>query len=537
MPNTILVDRRNADLIPSIAEAVGSTPFVGVDCETEDSRRHEGLNQFMKVNEEGKKAGNKKLVFDHRRTTMTGFSLYPENHDVAYYFNLGHADVENRLPFELCRPLFQSNPTWISHNAPFELTMFKSCHDIDLLNVICTLQLSVTAFGDDNYDLQEFRTSSLRGMEKWPMELLKAALKNVPVGDDDDDDDGGPKRRFNREVEDIISKIASKTSDAEHSYNGYIKSMAYGHGLKQLVRSIFGHQMGTFEETLAGNAHMGQLTGNEVADYGAEDAYWVVPLFRYLLQYVAMNSPRAIPTFFEQENPMIHVFSELWMGGMKVDFDSIESRRGQERQEFARILRELRGALKSYSFNTDPNSELAKRQSWYDKNHDRYRKLITDWVALPNSNDDFEECIRVSNAVPNAWAEERKDKRRGPLSISHYMPVRVLLYDLLGAKMQFDMGKLQSDGEARGKIKIWMEQQGLDTTVLDLMSQLASVETRMKTYLTPYMLLTDPETHCLYPSVSSMLNTRRMASAIPNVMALAKRGESTYVRGFFRGDR
>ena len=39
---------------------------------------------FMKVNEETrKKAGNKKLVFDVNRTTMTGFSLYAEDAPIA----------------------------------------------------------------------------------------------------------------------------------------------------------------------------------------------------------------------------------------------------------------------------------------------------------------------------------------------------------------------------------------------------------------------------------------------------------------------
>jgi DNA polymerase I-like protein with 3'-5' exonuclease and polymerase domains len=58
----------------------------------------------------------------------------------------------------------------------------------------------------------------------------------------------------------------------------------------------------------------------------------------------------------------------------------------------------------------------------------------------------------------------------------------------------------------------------------------------MKLYLTPYTLLMDPETGKLYSSVSSMLASRRMAAQYPNPMQLAKRGESTYVRGFFEAD-
>jgi DNA polymerase I-like protein with 3'-5' exonuclease and polymerase domains len=65
---------------------------------------------------------------------------------------------------------------------------------------------------------------------------------------------------------------------------------------------------------------------------------------------------------------------------------------------------------------------------------------------------------------------------------------------------------------------------------------MAGVEQRMKLFLTPYVLLTDPETQRLYPVVNSLLNSRRMAASSPNPMQLAKRGESTYVRGFFLGD-
>lgn len=77
-PKTILLDARNWDVEASKAiEAIAACKtLVGLDCETQDDGRHDGLNQFMKVNEETrKKAGNKRLVFDMRRTVMTGFDL------------------------------------------------------------------------------------------------------------------------------------------------------------------------------------------------------------------------------------------------------------------------------------------------------------------------------------------------------------------------------------------------------------------------------------------------------------------------------
>src|SRR5690606_21965534 len=42
--------------------------------------------------------------------------------------------------------------------------------------------------------------------------------------------------------------------------------------------------------------------------------------------------------------------------------------------------------------------------------------------------------------------------------------------------------------------------------------------------------------HRMYPTVNCLLNTRRLAGSTPNLMQLAKRGESTYVRGFFLPD-
>lgn len=606
MIQTTLIDRRNiATELPRAIAAVQSATFVGLDCETHDDDRHPGLNLFMKVNEETrKKAGNKKLVFDHRRTTMTGFSVYPEGCDTAWYVNLGHADFENRVSFDEVRTLLDARPAngfWISHNAPFELVMFGACHNYDLSNVICTMQLSVTAFGDDNYDIAEFKAAGLGGMGQWPMILLRAAqkgmdkvvgptlqltpeakadLKILGLTEMPDDlrgayikaikmahpDNGGvgaelvnaayerlqgdvweevedeetSRRRFNREIDEIIGKICAKEADSGHCYNGWVYDLAYGHGLKDLVLKIFGHQMGTFKDTLGDNAHMGQLTGDQVREYGAEDAYWVVPLFRWLLEYVAATSPDALNTFFEQENPMIYVYAQLWRDGMVVNFPSIEEHRELERAEFANLLRTLRAALRGLNFEDAPVEGLVQRQDWYAKNWQKYRNKITSWVQMDDEDDDFLECIRVSSPVGNAWAEERhypvgKDR----LSIMHYMPVRVMIYDLLRSKLMFDVGKLASDGEARGRVKTWLEQNDPNPAklaVMDCLAAMAGVEQRMKLYLTPYMLLTDPETGRLYPTVNSLLNTRRLGCSTPNAMQLAKRGSSTYVRGFFKGD-
>src|SRR5688572_7851687 len=87
---SVLIDARTSpDVLERIKGELASAEVWGLDCETQDEARHDGLNQY-----------NNKIrhVFDHRRTTMTGFSTYVEGSDTAYYFNLAHADVANRLP-------------------------------------------------------------------------------------------------------------------------------------------------------------------------------------------------------------------------------------------------------------------------------------------------------------------------------------------------------------------------------------------------------------------------------------------------------
>ncbi|TIU05024.1 MAG: hypothetical protein E5W39_11365, partial [Mesorhizobium sp.] len=106
----MLVDARNVEqLIPHIVSQVKANPFNGLDCETQDDARHDGLNQFMKVDPVSrKKSPAKKLVFDMRRTVMTGFSVYPESSDTAYYLNLAHADVQNRIPWDAAKAVLEA---------------------------------------------------------------------------------------------------------------------------------------------------------------------------------------------------------------------------------------------------------------------------------------------------------------------------------------------------------------------------------------------------------------------------------------------
>lgn len=526
---TVLVDRRNfADVKDQIQAEIAAADFVGLDCETQDDARHEGLNRLCKYDPvTRKKPANSKLIFDFRRMVMCGFSLYAEGSDTAYYFNLDHADEENRLVWNEVQPLLDASKQWIAHNAAFELTVFQSCYGYKLDPIIDTMQMAVSAFGPDEYAFSDFLGADQGGIKKLVPDLIRHSLGYTDP------------QNITPELEELMTKILAKQSTSEWSYNGWVKNIAYSYGLKRLVKHFFGYQMTTFEEVLGDKAHMGQLTGDEVATYGADDAYWVVPLFHKLLEYMTVNCPGAIQTFFDQENPMVPVYSSISTGGWRVNFPAINQNRADERANNAQLLRELKAIiLQMLPFPEEPHPGLVKRDKWYVKNWDRYRNQIAVWANTPDSDDDFTQNYQVRGAVANSWAAELGKAESIGVNLSHYMPQRTLLYDLTGTKLLLSQGKTQSDGEARGKLKDRFQKEGNDLAVqmIDKLNALAGVDQRIKLFIEKYVNLTDPETGRMYPTVTSMLATRRMAASEPNPMQLAKRGESVYVRGYFEGD-
>lgn len=535
MVESILIDNTNFDiLVEHVCNQISQAKLIGFDLETHDANRHDGLNQFMKVNDEGQKSASKKLVFDTRRTTITGFSLYPDGSDYAYYVNLAHADEDKRVPWAKARRLLdakQAEAFWVAHNAPFEITMMKTSLDYELTNIICTLQMAVSAYGPDEYDIGAFRRARLGEIQKL-IGPISRAFRSYKPGENMD-----------AEQADLFSKVISKQSDAAHSYNGVVNSVAYGYGLKKAVETWFGVKMRTFEETLGNKVHMGQLTGPEVVAYGADDAYWAVRLYHRLLQYMIETNPAVVNTFITQELPMIHVYSEVWREGMRVNKPSIEERRKLERTNMAVALRKLRSGIRALlPFEDTLNEGLLKHDGkWYTNNGPKYRETLRRWALLNDTANDFDEVSRISGSVSNAWREEQKlPKSTGP-NLTYYMTVRTILYDLMGEKLIIEKGKVQSDAEARGKIRDRVEKRNFTgdaarLTVLDALQEMAGIDQRMKLYLTPYLQLTDPETDRMYPVLSSKLASRRMATSFPNPMQLAKRGESTYVRGFYLAD-
>ncbi|MCG7628952.1 DNA polymerase [Epibacterium sp. MM17-32] len=521
-----LIDMRNwFELKDQLIAEIASSGLIGFDIETEDSQRHEGLNQFMKVDTEGHKSKGKRLVFDVNRTVICGFSWYCDESDTAYYLNLAHADVENRIPWSEARQLLDARAPdahWICHNAPFEITMMMKSLGYEMTNVICTLQLAVSAFNEDQYPEDKMFSCGFGGMRNMLPAIAEAFAEMDPYGD------------LTEKQSDLLGKIIGKTTSSSFSYNALVSDMTYGYGLKKLTKSLFGYEQATFDETLNGKAHMGQITGDECCAYGADDAYWALRIFHRLLPMLPYQNDQLMSTFFEQENPMIYVFADIWMNGMRINLDAVHERRQVERETYAEKVVELQALVRDMlPFPDEPNQWLMN-ESWYGKTSGKtYRSRIEAWAKRDLPADPFDIAYTTAGAVSNAWAEEQgKPKSKGP-NFSHYMMMRTLMYDLPGIKPIYSGGKVASDKGAREKLQKRNEKVA---PLLKLINEMAGIEQRMKLYLTPYLQLCDPETQRVYPVVSSQLNSRRMAASFPNPMQLAKRGESTYIRGFYLPD-
>jgi DNA polymerase I-like protein with 3'-5' exonuclease and polymerase domains len=521
MPN-VLIDQRTKHRLPEIIELAKSKAFAGFDIETEDSGRHEGLNKLMKVSDEGVKSKATKLIFDIKRTNIVGFSLYFGGTE-TFYFNLVHADIENRLLWSDVEPIFDSKGAnhWIAHNAPFELTMLRTSWNIHWKSgMLCSMQLCVSAYNDDTYSKQRFHNQDLGTLKPLVREISKVFFGLF-----------SSKDKLNPAQEKLLATVCAKESHSEACYNGYVREIAYGYGLKKAVKQHFNHQMMEFETLTKGYAHIGQLTGDQVVDYGCEDAYWCYRLFMYLAGQMRANTPQLWDTYLNQENPMIYIFSDAWVNGMKLNAPAIYARRELERENAAQCLREMKTVLADcLPFKEEPQPELVKYEAWYLKGREKYIRQITDWINQPEG-DAFAITTQVKCATGNAWITDKfgvSAKPKATLSITHYMAMRVVLFDLCGLKPVLEMGKIQSDADARGNMG--------DHPILQVYNKLAGIEQRMKLYLTPYLLLVDPETDLVHPIMSSMLNTRRTACRQPNGQQLSKYGESAYVRGFFQAD-
>ena len=539
---TQLVDARNVRvLLPELLQKFSTPGLNGFDIETEDSRRHEGLNRAMKVDGEGHKGAASKLLFDVERTTVTGFSLYQDKDDVAYYFNLAHADIDNRIPFIVVRPILDAIKThgyFVSHKSPFELTMMFKGLGYELgEKIICTLQQAVTCFNADTYPMEEFYKPGLGDGFKRLLPEINRLYQYVDSGD------------LTTEQEELLFKFIAKESDSEHSYNGYVKSIAYGYGLKRLSKTLLGYEQQTFAETLDGAAHMGQITGEQVAAYGADDAWVCMHLYHKLMAMMLETNPDAVKVFFEQENPMCQVYSEVWREGVKTNKAMVLEGQKMERAAAANLLREMKAMIRELlPFPETPHEKLVKYDvKGYGKSWAKYRREVEAWANQPDSADDFTQLMQCRTALSKEWAEAKGVKESIGPSITYYQVVRCLMYDLCGCSFQLLDGKVQSDKEAQERWRSrWVkakeyttpEQEKADPVIrlLDAYAKLSSINQVIKLYINNYLNLIDPDTGRVYPILSSQLASRRMAIEAPNLSQLAKNSSIAYVRSYFEAD-
>jgi DNA polymerase I-like protein with 3'-5' exonuclease and polymerase domains len=529
-PNKIaktLVDRRNInEVLAQLTPILAKTQLLGFDIETHDALRHEGLNQLMKIDDDGKKSAGSKLIFDTNRTTVTGFSLYPDGTDESYYFNLAHADEENRISFDEVQHLLDAyEGYYVIHNAPFEIVMLEKGLNTKWKlphgKVIDTLILCVTAYNSDTYTKSEFAKRQLTGLYKLIPDIM------VAYGS------GDVERQ-----EDLVNKFCAKESDAAHSYNGFVKEFAWGFNLKKASKHWLGYTQTTFEEVLQGRGHMGQITGAEVVNYGADDAITCVGIYHEVMAWLMQENPNAIKTFFNQENPCCWVYAQMNASGMRVDVDAIYRAQDSQRIEYAVGLRKMKTILAealSTVWTGEPSQQLLKYEKWYEKGRDRYLSLIKQFVALPENLSDYDLVnFGVRSPVGKGWSGEEVNA----VNLSHYMPMRVILFEIFGLKAMVEARKIQSDGEAREKLRAKAEESGnrLVVELMDCYKVLGEIDGALRLYINNYLKMVDPIEGKMYPSISSILDTRRTSTSNPSPQQLTKFGSSKFVRSFFLPD-
>lgn len=528
----ILVDRRNYRKIrDEIVAKHEKCSVLGFDIETHDRRCHKALYDWRKSN---KRSG----AFDARRTTVTGFSTYAEGDDVAYYVNLNHADVENRLPWADAKLLLDAKPKdvpFVIHNVPFEWRMMKHTYDFDLGETIDTLQLAVSTFGPDEYPLNKL----VACLPKWEFTKLVPDIDKAFAGWD------GHAELTPRQA-DLLGKVVGKSSSAEHSYNGLVDHAKYGYGLKALVKGFLDGEIGSFQGLLDqfDAQDMGDLTGEQTAKYGGEDSYWCVKLMNALLLKIR---PEALEAFLRTENEMTHLYGEMAVGGARVSMPEVLKAEQVELTNQAEATEKLRNACQAevqrqLDLHADEldRPEIAEALKTGDEalllqfgfpTEAPVKCLMKDkyWYSGKPGKEDTRPYEKY-RLMAMTWA--RKDRK--PVNPVHYMVCRTILYDLFRLKPIYAKGKLQSDKDCRGTLLETAE--GHAKTALEAFSLLAGIDQRLKLYIVPYKALVDPDTGRVYPIYSSMLASRRMAAELPNTMQLGKRGVGQYIRGFYKPD-
>lgn len=509
MPNYILVDKTNIDkYLPVLKEnASFNKGLVGFDIETNQRYAHDGIKKLLKMDDDFFSKGNK-VLFDYRRTEITGCSFYfgvsdPLN---TYYLNFKHKDVHNNIPisimFELLDLIKESETETIIHNRQYEYATILGSYNYVLPKGFCSMQLCVTAYNPDTYPKHKLAdaVSSQLGKNIVAIERLFHTVD----------------KKLTFKQEEMVRKFCSKSKGSEFSYEGgIIPSIAYGYSLKKAIKSWFNYQMVDFKTTLGNASDMGDITGEQVVKYGCDDAFWCYHLFLHIWSWLELNNPDVIDTYINIENPIVDVFANCTVKGISINSEEIKRVRELKRIEFSVALVDMKNILrKVVADNPEPvfNTKLDQYDKWYnEKSHLKYYNLLRRWLATPDDVSPYELCTQVKCATGNAWYEETTGnaiKATATLmSINHYMAMRYILFVECGLEFTVSQGKVQSDGEARGKLG--------DHPVLACYDKIGGIEQGMKLYNTPYSYLTDPETSRMYPQMTSMLATRRTSCMNP----------------------
>ena len=529
----ILVDRNNIqDWDVFFMEQV-KTPnnLIGYDIETSQRDAHEGIKKLMKIDEDGFSHG-KKLLFDFKRTKITGASFYfgKTHPDKAFYINFGHADTQNTVDISYLLKWMETakryNNTLIIHNVPYEYCVHRGSYDQVLPNTLCSMQLCVTAYNPDEYHKNNLQAAVLRGIKPLIPEIERE-FSNYEQG----------KLTFKQE--EVLGKFCAKSGKATHSYEGIVKDISYGYGLKKAVKSWFGYQMVEFKDTLGDEPDMEALTAAQVLEYGADDAIWAYRLFFRVYQYLQQVNPDVIETYLSTENPITRIFAETTIGGMRVNRKEILMRRDTMRESFAESLLELKKAVRENFPDEIPpmHEKLLKYEKWYKPaSHEKYYRLFKQWIETPDNLDSYSIATQVKCAPSNAWIEDKLGMNAKPtaqLSINHYMAMRYVMFVIFDLPCKATGGKIQSDKDARAAMLAEFEN---GHPLLEAYAKISSAEQAFKLYITPYLCLIDPETGLMHPQMTSMLATRRTSCSMPNTQQLSKHSESVFVRGFFVAD-
>ena len=528
----VLIDSSNIEEMNDLVCQHLSIPknFVGFDIETSQREAHAGIKKLMKTDDEGFSHG-KKLLFDFKRTKIVGASLFFGHSlpDKAFYINFDHADKQNTIPIEYLikwLDLVKKNDgTAIIHNTQYEYCTLLGSYKYTLPNTLCSMQLCVSAYSPDEYKKSDLAMAVSNGVKSLIPEI-ETAFTHYEYGN------------LTHKQEEVLAKFCAKSGGASHSYEGIVKTIAYGYGLKKAVKTWFGYQMAEFKDTLGDAADMESLTAAQVLEYGADDAIWAYRLFFRVYTYLQQVNPEVIQTYLDTENPITRAYAETAIGGMRVNTAEIVRKQGEMRHKVADILLEFKQLLRDTLPDTLPpmHEKMQKYEKWYKvESHQKYFDYLKAWVKTPDTLSPYEICTQVKCATGNAWLEDVKGvgaKPKAMLSVNHYMAQRFIMFTIFGLPCSASGGKINSDKLARAEMSDKLGGHPL----LEIYEKLGSAEQTFKLYITPYLCLVDPDTNLMHPQLTSMLATRRTSCSNPNGQQLSKRGESVFVRGFFQAD-